>query len=154
MVLLRLATIDDTQRIFKWRNHPWIVSLSSSQQTVTWEEHIDWFESVVSGEKHLIWVIEVSVSVSAGIVRIDKIDDKRGAITIYLLPELTGQGLGAKVITEACNFAFIQFSLTTVHAYIRHENYPSISAFTKAGFIKKQSENCPLNHIEMVLEKV
>lgn len=153
-IKLRPAIIDDVQQVFAWRNDPWIVSLSSSQKQVNWEEHIAWFHNVLTSNQHLLLIIEPQPGVSAGIVRLDRIDEYRGCITIYLLREFTGKGIGIQAIAEACSHGFRLWSIRTIYAHIRKENYPSISAFIKAGFVHIQFPlNCPKEHCEMALHK-
>jgi RimJ/RimL family protein N-acetyltransferase/SAM-dependent methyltransferase len=151
---LRPAIIDDVQQIFAWRNDPWIVSLSSSQKQVNWEEHVAWLQNVLTNNQHILLIIEPQLGVGAGIVRLDRIDEYQACITIYLLREFTGKGIGVRAIVEACLHGFILWPIQTIHAHIRNENYPSISAFTKAGFVHIRFPlNCPQKHCEMVLHK-
>lgn len=151
---LRSATIHDAQQVLVWRNEPWIVSLSSSQRRVTWEEHVAWFHYVLISDQHLLLIIEPDPGVSVGIVRLDRVNEHQGRITIYLLREFTGQGIGVRAIVDACSRGFVRWPIHTIHAHIRNENYPSLSAFTKAGFVRVEpSLDCPKEHCEMVLNK-
>lgn len=154
LLKLRPATIDDAQQVFDWRNQPWIVSLSSSQIRVTWEEHADWFRCVLTSSQHLLLIIEPEPGVRAGIVRIDQMDEHQGRLTIYLMREFTGRGIGVQAIVDACSRGFAQWPICTIHAHIRNDNYPSLSAFTKVGFVHVEpSPNCPKEHSEMVLHR-
>lgn len=151
---LRQAKIDDIQQVFNWRNDPWIVSLSSSQSQVNWEEHIEWYQNVLTSDQALFLIIEPEPNISAGVVRLDRINEYQAKIAIYLLKRFTGQGIGVSAILSACLHGFISWSIQTIHAYIRNENHSSISAFTKAGFLMDDSSiNCPNGHCEMFLNR-
>ncbi|NRB09206.1 MAG: GNAT family N-acetyltransferase [Richelia sp.] len=154
LLKLRLATIDDAKQVFLWRNNPWIVSLSSTQKQVTWEEHSAWFHNVVTSEQHLLLIIQTQLNVDAGIVRLDRTNKEQAGINIYLLQEFTGRRIGVQAIKKTCDYGFEKWPITNMNAYIRQDNYPSISAFAKAGFVcVNPSLNCPSKHCEMTREK-
>src|SRR5437763_782727 len=91
---LRLATLKDREKVFAWRNDPWIISLSSSRRGVEWDEHCGWFDRVSNRQDHLLHVIEFEPGCGAGVVRIDREDGATASISIYLLKPFTGRGLG------------------------------------------------------------
>ena len=151
--LLRPATPDDTQRIFEWRNDPWIVSLSTSQRTVAFAEHRQWMQKVLEGGQHLLFVIEPESGLATGTVRVER-RNSQAVITIYLLRQFTRQGLGVHAIREACVKAFARWPVESIHAYIRRDNQSSVSAFSKAGFALADSNlSCPEDHYEMVVHR-
>jgi UDP-2,4-diacetamido-2,4,6-trideoxy-beta-L-altropyranose hydrolase len=152
---LRTATSQDVRSIFEWRNDPWIVSLSGSQRTVTWDEHSEWFRKVVENRQCLLLVIESEAPEGIGCVRFDLIDEGRARVTIYLLPRFVGQRLGVPALLEGCRRAFARWpTLRAIHASIRSENTRSIKAFSHAGFSQVVSNDMPSNReIEMVLHR-
>src|SRR5690349_23170939 len=103
---LRVAQMDDAQRVFVWRNDPWIISLSTSQRMVTWEEHLAWFRKVLATDRHLLLIIEIEEGLGIGTVRLDRVDALRATLTVYLLRDFTGQGLGVKAIMSGSARAF------------------------------------------------
>lgn len=150
---LRLATTEDTKTIFLWRNDPWIVSLSASQRTVSWEEHIRWFTKVLNQDNHLLFVIEFKPNNGIGSIRLDYEQNQRAIVTIYILRPFVGRGLGVVALSEACHLGFSHWSsLLSIHAYIRSDNSPSIRAFSKAGFNHVNPIHIELNNqVEMVM---
>jgi RimJ/RimL family protein N-acetyltransferase/SAM-dependent methyltransferase len=151
--ILRPATLEDTQRIFEWRNDPWIVSLSTSRRTVTFEEHQQWMRKILGSQEHLLFVIVPEGGLGAGTARVEQ-HNHQAVITIYLLRQFTGQGLGVRAIREACAKAFAHWPVESIHAYIRGDNQPSLSAFSKAGFARADSSpDCPADHSEMVIDR-
>src|SRR5437764_939783 len=67
---LRKATIKDSATVYSWRNLPEIVSLGKSQRNVEWEEHNRWFQQVVNGSTHLLFIIQLSEK-AIGQIRFD-----------------------------------------------------------------------------------
>lgn len=149
---LRVAQMEDAQRVFVWRNDPWIISLSTSQRMVAWEEHLAWFRKVLATDRHLLLLIEIEEGLGIGTVRLDRVDALRATLTVYLLRDFTGQGLGVKAIMSGSARAFAQWPVRSIHAYIRKENVRSCSAFSKAGFVSAHNgADVPPGHVEMVL---
>src|SRR5262245_37067142 len=70
--LLRPAEPSDIRSLFEWRNDPLIVSVSSSGQGVSWEEHERWFSSVLGSSEHLLYIVNSHHAVPVGMVRLDR----------------------------------------------------------------------------------
>ena len=132
-ISLRPATLDDTKTIYKWRNDPWIVSLSSLRKTVSWDEHKKWFEQALSETKYIIYIIEID-GVPAGQIRFENIEKENFIITIYLMKPFTGKGYGENLIKQSCNIIRTKNLNASIYAFIQKTNKNSISAFSKAGF--------------------
>jgi RimJ/RimL family protein N-acetyltransferase len=151
-VHLRAATAEDVRQVFAWRNDPWIVSLSTSRRAVAWEEHARWFATMLGDPGQLLLISEDEHGVGAGTVRLARTDAAHAVVTIYLLREFTGRGLGVQMLADACARGFARWPVDTIHAYIRTDNRPSRSAFAKAGFVQVDppGPECPPLHCEMV----
>lgn len=140
---LRPAKKPDLHKLHKWRNDPWIISLSSSKRTVPLEEHRQWFTKALASSDHLLYIINED----CGLVRAERTSRNSGVISIYLLKLYSGQGLGVEALVKACQALFKEWGISKIYAYIRFNNYPSISAFTKAGFSETTTEkSCPDDH--------
>lgn len=132
--LLRLAEASDGDLVFRWRNDPWIVSLSTSRREVTREEHRSWFGSALDRDRHLLFIVLSEGQTPAGTVRLDLVD-AAAVLTIYLLRPFTGRALGPRAIEEACRAGFAHWpQLMQIEAYVRSENLPSIKTFRRTGF--------------------
>ncbi len=133
-ISIRRATTHDIQRVFAWRNDPWIVSLSNSKRAVTWEEHKKWFLNVINNDKNLLLLIELDQE-GIGTVRFDLENSQQATVTIYLLPSYVGRGIGTKVLIIACDVAFKHWKcLRSICAAILKNNLRSIRVFSKVGF--------------------
>lgn len=139
-VRLRRASRDDADKVFGWRNDPWIVSLSKSGRGVTAAEHLRWYEGMLSDPDQLMLIVDVEVAparehIEIGVVRIDRSTPDAGLITIYLLKPYIGRGYGVQALRQATAAAFGRWcELKTIHAEIRSDNTASVRAFNQAGF--------------------
>jgi SAM-dependent methyltransferase len=146
--ILRLAGPDDANKIFAWRNDPWIVSLSLSRKHVSADEHRVWFSSAIDRSVHLLFVVRTDEGVEAGTARVD-LRAPEALITIYLLRQFTGRGLGPRAIDAACRRAFAEWpDVVAIRACIRTENEASMKAFRRAGFAVDQGAGA-VEHVEM-----
>lgn len=127
--MIRRATENDAQLTFEWRNLPQAVELSTHRKTVTWPEHLAWYNAAIRGTDILLFIIEPN----AGTVRVGKIGDE-GFISITLLEEFQGKGLGVCAINSAVREAFNNWPIKRVVALIREGNERSVKAFKKVGF--------------------
>lgn len=152
MTRLRKATSVDKDLIFKWRNDPWIVSLSSGQQTVMEDEHAAWFESTLNDDHSILNIIEDDSRTPMGTTRVSK-EGQSCVITVYLMKEFTGKGYGVDALKLMAREVFDSNFAATILAHIRQDNPVSRSAFIKAGYKKEEdnSEYCPEGHDEFVL---
>ena len=139
-VRLRLATPEDEERVFQWRNTPEIVVLGRTQKTVCWEDHQTWFRHTIDDPRRLLLIVLLNDQ-PIGQVRFDQNHDEDHAceISIYLLAGFTGRGLGTSALKQSCSIAFDRLGVHRIDAVILKENLRSLSAFRKAGF-----ENTPL----------
>lgn len=133
-LILRQALATDEEMIFTWRNLPEIIALSSSKKNVSRSEHQKWYsESLQSPDRLLSIVTEDQIPI--GLMRFDLISELEAEISIYLISQKTGQGLGTKAIMQGCNAISNQKNIKHVIAYVRDENKISLLSFIKNGFI-------------------
>ena len=131
--MIRYARLADAEKLFNWRNSDEIRQISTNQDVISWANHSNWFLEAIKQKDTLLFVID-----NAGSVRVDRIEDY-ARISIYLLKEYQGKGLGVTAINQAVRVAFNKWHIKKVVAHIKTDNEPSIKAFTKAGFIEKPS---------------
>lgn len=132
----------DEDRIFEWRNRPEIVVLGSSYRSVDRSEHRSWFAETLAGEVRLLYIVEANRQ-PLGQIRFDWGQGRRAEVSIYLLNEFTGRGLGVAALREGCRLALSCGRADCVVARIRHDNFRSRSAFGKVGFVLSH-EDFPL----------
>ena len=149
--MIRRATIDDLDMVFRWRNSPEVMEQSTLQRKVTIEEHENWFGHAIAGTIKLLWIIEPN----AGTVRVDVYPQPDslywfGVVSIYVLREFQGQGKGTTSLISACREAFAHWAdVMELQGHIREDNVRSMSMFAACGFIRVHDRGQP-GHVLMV----
>lgn len=147
VIRLRKVQDQDSDRIFLWRNDPYIVARSSSRREVTMEEHEAWFHRSVRDERQLLFIAEAHGE-AMGLIRFERESDLEAIISAYLLERFTGKGLGPLFILEGCRLAFLHWTIEKVTAFVREDNASGQSGFSKAGFALDESAgDCPARHV-------
>ena len=70
----RPAVADDVERIFHWRNNPFLMKRSTSQMPVTWDEHRSWFSRALQNPDRKILIV-IQNEEPIGQVRFDRDGD-------------------------------------------------------------------------------
>jgi RimJ/RimL family protein N-acetyltransferase len=144
---LRSANWKDREKIFQWRNDPWVLSFSSSQRSVDAEEHRVWFQNALSDPSHSINVIVLEHE-DIGLARLHRTNSERATISIYLLHEFCGKGYGAIAIQLACEKAWSVWPIREINAYTLKTNSVSERSFKKNGFLLVESqEDASASHL-------
>lgn len=126
MISLKPATIEDSYRLFNWRNDDYILQNSELHKKVSWCTHIKWLNDFLHG-RGLIWIIEPD----AGMVRVEVKD--KAYLSIYLFPEWQGKGLGTHIISTVTKIATQGLDMP-IYARILADNTVSLRAFQRAGY--------------------
>jgi RimJ/RimL family protein N-acetyltransferase len=139
--------------VFRWRNDPFLVARASSQKSVTWEEHVRWFQETITGIERKMFIVLVD-GVPAGQVRFERLEADACVISAYMLEPYTGRGLGVEAIQKACGYLFEDWAVRNIVAFVREDNLPSQSGFRKAGFDETQeAAACPPKHLSLILQR-
>jgi UDP-2,4-diacetamido-2,4,6-trideoxy-beta-L-altropyranose hydrolase len=150
-LILRPVGAQDMRLLFDWRNLDLIISLSSSQRAVTWEEHTAWFSGIVGSERCLLYIILLGET-PIGQVRFDLDSDQRAIVSIYLLPGFHGKGFGTTALRNACEKLHADRpDAREILAQIRANNTRSILSFNKAGFKPKEDALTADDHVALSL---
>lgn len=140
MLSLRQALVSDAETVFKWRNDPSIVSKGFLQRTVSWDEHVAWFDEVIRSDTRLMYIIELK-ECPVGQVRFDRESGTAAEISIYVAPSLEGQGFGVAGMLKGCCEVFSHWDIDHIVARVRQDNEVAKRAFVKAGFrVKPETE--------------
>jgi len=130
---LRSVSSGDAELVFGWRNDPFVIARSSSQRGVSHDEHLRWMNRVVDAPDCLCLIIVVD-GTPAGQVRFDR-DGSRAVVTVYLLEQFTGRGVGVRALVEGARLAFARWSdVDAIDALVRLDNFVGRKAFRRAQF--------------------
>jgi LmbE family N-acetylglucosaminyl deacetylase/RimJ/RimL family protein N-acetyltransferase len=145
-ISLRLARAEDMAQIFQWRNNHFFLMRSTTQTTVTWEEHQSWFTRALNNPDQVIFIV-VQGEEPIGQVRFDR-RDEMAVISVYLVEERTGKGLGIEAIRRGTQAAFKEWNISKVVACVRQDNLHATRAFAKSGYTESKGDSgfCPPAH--------
>jgi UDP-2,4-diacetamido-2,4,6-trideoxy-beta-L-altropyranose hydrolase len=128
---VRKAVQADSVRLFEWRNHPSIRAVSRNTDTIEWESHRLWFESVMNDPDKMLLIGERD-GLPMGVVRFD-IRDGEAEISIYLVPGI--ERTGADLLPSAENWLHsARPDVKKIRAHVLGDNERSIHLFSKSGY--------------------
>lgn len=96
---LRKASIDDAKITLEWRNDPLTRENSFSKDPIDPEAHIKWFNSRLSDESCLMFIM-MDGTERVGQLRVDKVNDI-GKISYMVAPNKRRMGYGKQIIKLA-----------------------------------------------------
>ena len=138
-VTVRLATIDDAEKSWAWRNHENTRLNSFDSALIDLPEHIDWWKRSVAHELRILLIAAVE-NKEIGVLRFD-IENDTAVVSIYLNPEFQGQGFGANILSAGQRWIFENFSeIRFIRAEVKADNHVSERVFLRAGFVPYKSE--------------
>ncbi|MFO1316185.1 MAG: UDP-2,4-diacetamido-2,4,6-trideoxy-beta-L-altropyranose hydrolase [Burkholderiales bacterium] len=132
-LLLRLATSDDCENVWRWRNDAAVRRGSSNPDCIAPAEHQEWYEAVLRDPERILLIGE-NEDGAVGVLRYD-VAGRTATISVYLVPGRQGKGLGSVLIREG--EAWLREhrpEITEVRAEIDARNGASVRAFAKSGF--------------------
>ncbi|MEE8059481.1 MAG: GNAT family N-acetyltransferase [Pseudomonadales bacterium] len=132
MLKIRKVEKEDCQLIFQWRNLPFIMNLGGLRKTVTLDEHTAWFHAGLKSNDRLLYITVIDGE-NSGLTRFDK-SPEGATVSIYLLEEFTGKGLGIETFQQAYSRMLTEWPETSVIAEVQLENIYSQKFFQKLGF--------------------
>lgn len=132
-VRLRNVRESDCDIIFQWINDPVVRVHSFHQHFITYEEHKDWFFSVIRDSNSLYFIAVDTLNHPIGQARF-KIESGKAVISVLVEPVSRNKGLGSLIIDIATRKLFHLPTLGEVNAFIKKGNESSLKAFTKAGY--------------------
>ncbi|MFZ4801948.1 MAG: UDP-2,4-diacetamido-2,4,6-trideoxy-beta-L-altropyranose hydrolase [Chlorobium sp.] len=98
-IKMRVATPNDSERLFKWRNHTKIRAVSRNSDEIDWSDHQKWYRAVLSSSERALLIGSLH-GVDIGVVRFDIIDDM-AEVSIYVVPDINMSGIGNDLLQSA-----------------------------------------------------
>ena len=132
-IMLRMATMDDCEAIYKWRNAEETRRHIFDSGLISLDEHRRWFMESLENPNRQILIAELCGR-SAGVLRYD-IDDSLAVISIYTVPGIKGYGIGTQIIRIGSKWLHRHFpDVHKIQAKVLPENVISKKAFVNAGY--------------------
>ena len=122
----------------EWANDSELMRLLNRAQTVSKNEHEQWFATLKERTDCSYFAIEtVEDGIHIGNIWLWNIEPRhrRAELRIVMGSEHSGKGAGTKAITRLCDYAFEQLDLHKIYAYVLAINPRARRAFEKAGFV-------------------
>jgi UDP-2,4-diacetamido-2,4,6-trideoxy-beta-L-altropyranose hydrolase len=130
---IRLANPDDSDSLFKWRNHPSIREVSRDKSVIEWKTHQIWFKAVLADPDRFL-LIGQRKQIPLGIVRFDR-QHEAVEISIYVVPGQAEIGLGQRLISRAERWLATNHpEVRNIRAQVLENNFRSNRMFIDAGY--------------------
>ena len=98
-ITVRVASQEDSEKLFQWRNDPTIRVVSRNSGVITWEDHQEWFAATLQSPDRLLLIGQREEG-PVGVVRFD-IQDDGAEVSIYVVPHVKESGLGRDLLQNA-----------------------------------------------------
>jgi RimJ/RimL family protein N-acetyltransferase len=137
-MILRRARSADAHMAWEWRNAESTRRHSFDSAPIPLDGHLSWWQAALDSHQRILLIGEVA-GLPVGVLRFD-LDGVVGTVSIYLDPQLTGQGLGPVLLRAGT--AWVQHNLRDaqrIEAFIKPQNRASVKAFIQAGFTEENS---------------
>lgn len=138
---IRLRTVhpEDCRNIFEWRNHIDTRKHCFDSTPLVWDEHEQWFSTLLSSSNNMILLIGEDKNGPVGVLRYD-FRNNEACVSIYLVPGFLGMGIGNQMLKLGTKWIRENHpEVKNIIAEIKHQNIVSENTFKKAGFKKTSS---------------
>ncbi|MGD2179779.1 GNAT family N-acetyltransferase [Lusitaniella coriacea] len=133
-ITLRQVHKEDCKLLWKWVNDPVVRASAFSSDSISWEEHSQWFLRKLADPNCYIFIALACKNTLIGQVRFDAIGQQQFEIDISIAASQRGSGYGSSLIEIAVQELATQTPTQAIHAFIKPKNYASIRVFEKAKF--------------------
>lgn len=130
---LRRAEMEDSARLFTWRNKPEVRAVSFRVEPIPMEEHESWFNDSLEKDVCFFYIAQDMEDELAGQIRFDVLNGM-ATVSVSLDSRFRGAGLGTWLIREGTLQFMRESGVRRVTAMIRENNKASEKAFLRAGY--------------------
>lgn len=149
VISIKKSSHEHRELLFKWRNTDYLINLGSSGKTVEWEEHCRWHQDILKNKESIIFIIYYGKT-PIGQIRYDCKQKDVCIISIYVLKEYAGRGIGTEAMRQSLEIMLGENRDRRFIAVIKSDNEASICFFKKNGFTDyKDYSNLPSGHVAM-----
>ena len=148
---LRPAHAADADLLLAWANDPATRAASFGREPVARPDHVRWLAAVLRDRARRLWIAE-EAGVPVGQLRVDRLPDGVGVVSIGLAPSARGRGLGHEVLGLGLAAAAAELGIRRARAVVMEANAPSRRLFEGAGFAPVAGATVPGRPAALVLE--
>ena len=132
-IAMRRANAEDSRKLFEWRNHPSVRSVSRNADPIIWETHQSWFAAALCSQDIVLLIGQIGET-PIGVVRFDR-REGCAEVSIYLVPDANLSGQGRNLLLSAEQWLRINRpEIKCVRASVLGGNEPSRRLFSGAGY--------------------
>lgn len=136
VLTLRPVTLEDSQTLFAWRNHPSIRAVSLQKDELVFEQHHRWLSASLQNSNRVMWIACMG-DTEVGMIRFDRTNEasQEVEVSLYLAPDQMGKGLGGKLL-EAGEQKLLSVweGIERIVAQVLPSNKASMKLFAKAQY--------------------
>lgn len=130
---IRRATQADSENLLLWRNHSSIRAVSRNADPIEKSTHEAWLSAVLSDPYRVLLIGECQGE-AIGVVRFDLRADQ-AEVSMYLVPDHQGEGLGSELLSAAEQWlAEHRSDVLSIKAEVFGSNQPSHRLFLTGGY--------------------
>jgi UDP-2,4-diacetamido-2,4,6-trideoxy-beta-L-altropyranose hydrolase len=132
-ITLRIATMDDCEAIYKWRNADETRRHIFNPEQISFDKHCIWFKESLKNTNRQIIIAEL-YGKAVGVLRYD-IEGQLAVISIYNVPGIKGYGIGTQIISAGSKWLSRYFpDVHKIQARVLSGNVVSKKSFVSAGY--------------------
>lgn len=139
-MFLRPLKTDDSPLLFEWRNSKAVSQFMYQDEPITWDSHLDWFETVMVDTSKSRYRIVERHSFPVGLVSLTNISIRHKSCEWggYIgLENQRGLGLGRVMLRLSLDMAFVELDLNRVTVEVLSTNSSAIKLYESAGFVQE-----------------
>ena len=131
---IRIAKDGDCKLLWEWANDPVVRASAFSSASIPWDDHVAWFREKLTDENCRILIAIDAVGVPVGQMRLDKRDAGDADVDISVDSRFRALGYASHLIELGANWAFAEWDIKSLNAFVKPGNVASAKAFERAGF--------------------
>lgn len=137
---ISVACLDDLVNIYNLSNDPSVRQNSFNSDYIKYEDHAIWFNQKITDSNTVFYTIKKEKNNFVGYIKFDKNLNSQNKdiyiVTIHLVSDFRGKGLGALFLMDSIKVLFKQYSnIDEIWAFIKKNNIASLKTFIKSGFL-------------------
>ena len=138
---MRKANESDIADIYKYLHRDFIKKYSEVGEKAEWQNHRRWYKFLINSSNYLLYIIEDENGRFLGQLKFE-LEGETSIISIYLLKEIRGKGLGRSIIEMGLEeLQHESDEVDVVLAYILEENEVSVNLFKSCNFEYEREED-------------
>ena len=137
-ITINKANLKHSKIILEWRNDPITIKMSLNNNSVKWDDHINWFkEKLKNKENNKIFIAMKNLS-PVGVIRFENSIHENNIfdVSIIIAPKYRGQGISKIVLSKSISCLLKELDKNVfIRAYVKKENIKSNKLFKNSGFL-------------------